>query len=107
MENYNIRYGASFELTVTTDDPTANTATLVIGKPGTAPVITQPASFVDGEATITLAPGQTEIPLGEYNYQINIDYLTGELDKFPEDGCFSPELPTFTILEALDEQEVS
>lgn len=105
--NIVVRYGASVELTVEIDDNTAVSASIYVGKEGEVYEITKSGFFVDGVADITLEPNETEIPIGDYKYQINVTYTDGKIDKYPEKNCLGEvDLPYFIVLEALDETEV-
>lgn len=117
MNNITTRYGARVPLTVSIDAADAVEATLYVGIEGETPIITFTAPFTEGEiikdvqmynADLSLINGETEIPLGEYKYQINVTYPNSDPDKFPDaDTCEDGELPIFTVLEALDVAEVS
>lgn len=109
METQRIRYGASYDFTIETDDLTSETATFLVGKEGEAPLITSSATFTDGIAEISVTPEETQIPLGEYKYQINVETSDGKVYKYPDiDDCETEDsgLPIFIVLEALDETEV-
>jgi hypothetical protein len=110
MEEIKVRYGESFNITVEMpDDDEATIATLYVGKPGQNPVITIPAEFgAEGIAHITGLPEDTRIPIGEYQYQINVLFSDDTVYKYPtEEWCASHDgLPSFIVLEALDENEV-
>jgi hypothetical protein len=109
-KKYKIRYGGDFDFKVESSNTLAETATFYVGKVGETPVITVPATFVDGEAFISTEPGQTEVPLGEYKWQLTIELSNGRKFKYPvdKDGCAleGDDLPDFEIVEALDETEV-
>lgn len=108
MKDINVRYGASLDLSVTIADLLADEATLFVGLPDSLPIITKTAAFAEGTANLSLTPVETEIPLGNYNYQINVSYTDGRLDKFPtSDQCLEDGFPSFSVLESLDEQEMS
>lgn len=106
MKTITTRYGASVPLTVTIDDDEATTATIFIGMEGETPLIEKTAAFIDKVADVSLEPEDTEIPLDDYKYQINIEYSDGRLDKLPDSDC-DDGLPTFIVLEALDVEENS
>ncbi len=107
MDKEEVRYGETYSFTIESDDLTAETATFYIGKEGEQPVITAPADFVGGVAEIEVTAEQTKVPLGEYKYQITIILEGGKVQKYPtNEECSETGLPTFTILEALDEIEV-
>ena len=106
MKTINTRYGSSVDILVNSTDETATTASLYVGLDGKLPKITKTSAFVSGQADLTLLPAETEIPLGTYSYQINVEYSDGRLKKFPEPNQCTDELPSFIVSEALDEIEV-
>jgi hypothetical protein len=105
MKPIKVRYGASLELQVTNDDTDAASASLYVGLAGETPIITKTGSFISGTADLSLDPEETEVPLGEYKYQINVLYDDGRLEKYPVASC-DDDFPIFEVLEALDETEV-
>ena len=108
MKTIQTRYGASVELTITIDDDLAGTATIYVGLPQETAIFTKTASFTSGVADLSLDPTDTELPLGTYNYQINVSYTDGRLDKYPNPAnCDGDSLPEFIVLEALDVTEIS
>lgn len=111
MKSIKIRYGASLIQSVTIDNETAVSATFYVGKEGETPVITKVGNFELVEnvmtANLTLEPEDTEIPLGEYKYQIDVLYEDGNISKFPAPtDCYS-DLPDFEVYESLSDTEVS
>lgn len=113
MDNIIIRYGESVTLPLDTGNILDTNAAIFVGKPGTLYVLTQAITLVDGKGVFELAPEQTKLPLGVYNYQVNVTDANGHVEKYPggdDDGdcgeCDS-DFPTFTVKEALDETEVS
>ncbi len=108
MENFSVRYGESFDFSVETDDLTATTVTFYVGLEGETPLITVPANFVDGVAWISATKDDTKIPLGDYKYQLTVEYDDPtKAHKYPSDeDCEANGLPNFYIKEALDETEV-
>jgi len=107
MKAIKTRYGATVELLINSDDDTADTATLTVGLEGVTPIITKTASFASGVADVSLTDTDTAIPLGEYKYQITVEYTDGRVKKFPEPNTCGGKLPIFEVVEALDSQEVS
>ena len=107
MKQINTRYGAIVDLSITIDDELATDATLYVGLEGETPLITKTATFTELAADLSLAPEDTEVPLGTYKYQINVVYSDGRLDKYPDADTCEDGLPEFVILEALDVIEVS
>lgn len=107
MDDIVVRYGESFHLSVETEEPTATTATLFVGRAGETPVITLPAQFnQDGIAYINGDPADTRKPLGTYYYQVNVALSGGDQYKYPTDEwCEDNGFPKFIIKEALDETE--
>lgn len=111
MKAIRTRYGASVIQTITSDNVEAVTATFYVGNEGEVPVISKTANFalVDNVMTadLTLEPEDTEIPIGEYKYQIDVLYSDGNIDKFPSPTeCYS-DLPDFEVYESLSDTEVS
>ena len=111
MDNKRVRYGESFRLTVKQSDPLAETASIFVGTANNQYLISKTSTFTDGIADLTLSPTQTMLPIGEYKYQVNVEYSDGNIDKFPKPrkGCTQVDfvsLPDFIIYEALDEEEV-
>lgn len=113
MDNINIRYGESVTLPLETGNVFNVSASIFIGKPGTLYAITKDITLVDGKGVFELAPEDTRIPLGEYNYQVNVTDADGRVEKYPgfddngDCGECDSEFPLFTVKEALDETEVS
>lgn len=108
MNDISVRYGASLDLEITVTDELADTATLFVGKAGDTPTIIKSANFVEGTADLSLDPEETEVPLDDYSYQVNVSYTDGRLDKFPTaEQCGEDGFPRFSVIEALDEQEIS
>lgn len=107
MEEINVRYGESLDLTVSSDDALATEATLYVGRAGEPVAIIKSAFFELGTAFISLTTAETEIPPGEYSYQINVEHEDGKLEKYPlPHDCIDGGLPKFIVHEALDGTEV-
>lgn len=111
MDQITIRYGESVTLPIDTADATAVSATIYIGKPGEAYVLSKVAALTNGVGTFVFDTLETEIPLGTYYYQINVLDDQGNIEKFPspDNECEACEnsFPRFVVCEALDEIEVS
>lgn len=113
METIKIRYGESFNLSVSVDDELAQSVVFYVGKEGQEPLIVLTADIEidkDGDAVAYVegTPEDTQIPLGVYKYQINLITTDGKIYKFPSDDyCEQHGLPKFVVVEALDLQEVS
>lgn len=108
MKSINVRYGASLTLTATTDESTAETAILYIGKEGMVPVIEKSANFINLVADISLSTEDTKVPLGNYKYQLDVLHSDGRLDKFPTpEDCPYGDLPDFMVYESLSDEEIS
>lgn len=110
MDSVSTRYGAALTLPVDTGDATDVSADIYIGKPGQVYVLTKNTELVNGKGVFEFTSNDTKIPLGTYNYQINVNTLTGGPDKYPSpeecSGCGS-NFPEFTVAEALDVEEIS
>lgn len=110
MEAVSCRYGEHVSLPVDVGDITAVSADIYVGKPGEVYKFTENISLVDGKGTFEIPGTKTRIPLDTYSYQINVNYATGEPDKYPSpsddcDGC-SSDFPKFIVSESLDETEM-
>ena len=103
--NLSVRYGST-KIIAGTASTSATGVEIFVGNPGDAPVISKSSTVTDGTFTIELSATDTQVPLGKYHYQFNLT-IDGKPYKFPSDSrCRSADLPTFTVLEALDETEV-
>ena len=111
MDTISIRYGEDVTLPFETSDTTAVTATFYIGKPGEVFVFSKTVSLDLGKGVFEFTNEEMELPLGVYNYQINVTDAEGNVEKYPSPGssCSSCEsdFPEFIIYESLDETEVS
>ncbi len=111
MDTISIRYGESLVMPIDTGDTSVISADIYIGKPGEVYTLTQNIAITNGTGTFSFNPASTEIPLGVYNYQINLTDNNGHIVKLPSpvDGCDTcdTDFPKFIVAEALDEQEVS
>lgn len=110
MNKINIRYGEDVTLNLDAGDDTAVGATLYVGKAGQLPAITNTITLTEGIGNFELTDSDTSIPLGEYKYQINVEYQGGAIEKFPNpddcDDCTDDGFPLFCVFEALDETEI-
>lgn len=107
MDNMTIRWGSTLPLTVTNDEDGASTATLTVSQDDTV-VITKVASFVDGEADLTLSAVQTQLTPGVYDFMIKVVYDDGTIEKYPDiEGCSDCSLPTLEVCDTNDNLEVS
>lgn len=110
MDSISIRYGETVTLPLDTSDADAVSADIYIGKPGQVYILTKHIDLTGGKGTFVLSDVDTQIPLGTYNYQINVTDSTGDLAKYPSpeacDSC-GDDFPEFVVYEALDLQEVS
>lgn len=111
MDSISIRYGQTVTLPIDTSDLTAVSADIFIGNPGQTYILTQHIDLVDGAGTFVFSSMDTQIPLGNYKYQINTTDGSGDISKYPspESGCGDCEddFPDFNVFEALDLTEVS
>ena len=111
MDTISIRYGEDVTLPLNAGDITAVSADLYVGKPGEVYVLTKNITLTEGVGVFELDQTDTAIPLGTYNYQINVTDSNGYVSKFPSPsepcgGC-DTDFPEFIVYEALDAQEVS
>lgn len=105
MDKIKIRYGETVTLPVDTASPLAESADIFVGKPGEAYTLTKNITLTDGVGVFEFSDEDTRLPLGTYNYQINVN--TGDaVEKYPSPDCDDCEFPEFVVCEALDEQEV-
>lgn len=111
MDSISIRYGQTVTLPLDTSDLTAISADIFVGNPGTTYILTKHIDLVDGVGTFVFSTTDTEIPLGNYKYQINTTDSTGNISKYPSPqvGCgdCDDDFPDFIVCEALDVNEVS
>lgn len=106
MDTIKIRYGEDVTLPLDASDVTAVSADLFIGLPGEAYVFTQNISLTEGVGVFELDSTDTSLPLGTYNYQINVTDDDGFVRKFPSPDCDDCGFPEFIVCEALDSTEV-
>lgn len=111
MDQISIRYGENVTLPIDAGDTTAVRADIFVGTPGEVYIFTTNADLTDGAGFFELSQTDTEIPLGEYSYQINVTDSNGAVSKYPSpedvcDGC-EGDFPKFVVYEALDSTEVS
>lgn len=114
MENLSVSWGETLPFVVQIDDTAAETATITISDTDGNIMLSKSGNFVVDDDTnltdISLNADETEMPLGEYNYQLRIDYTGGRVDKFPDadycDGCDESSddfsFPKIIILPSLD-----
>lgn len=111
MKDETIRQGESFEVTITDQDTTAESAKITITNSDVSVSISETANFnqqtVDGQlvaiATISFIP---ELVIGDYKYMYTITYSDGKISKLPDVSRCSGdcELPKFSVCEANDVQ---
>lgn len=106
MDTISIRYGEHVTLPVDAGDTAYVRAELFIGILGETLILSSATDLEDGQGVFVLSSEETQIPLGTYNYQINV--YTGDdlIEKFPSPNCDSCTLPKFIVCDALDLQEV-
>lgn len=111
MDTVSTRYGATLTLPLDTGDITDISADIYVGKPGEMYVLTKHITLTDGKGVFEFTSADTQVPLGVYNYQINVVTADSGLDKYPspEEGCYDCEsnFPQFIVAEALDLEEIS
>lgn len=93
MDKITVRQNETFQLPVTIDDETAESVTLTVWN-SDGVIISEPAEFVNGEATIDA--GIITSAIGLYQYSLDFVFSTGEIDTLPDvtncDGdCSFPE----------------
>lgn len=107
MTDLSIRRGETFPFEVSAPDDEAISAVFTVKETASSPtiVLTQEANFVDGVAFFSFDATETLIDLGDYVYQIKVNYTSGS-ELWPgsgkgceDDGC---GLPTFTVCESLE-----
>lgn len=104
-DRIDIIYGESYDATIECDDTTATTAVFYVGKAGEMPEIEKSVPLTEGQGQLELAPLDTRIPLGIYNYMIKVTYEDGKVKKFPRPDCNDCK-PVFEVHEAIDETEI-
>ena len=107
MDKISIRYGEDLVLPVDAGNTAYVSADIFIGKPGEVYVLTRNTTLTDGKGVFIFSGVDTSLPLGEYNYQINVTDQDNRVTKFPSPTCDECEFPKFVVCEALDEIEVS
>jgi hypothetical protein len=76
-------------------------ATLNIGEIGDI-VVSSTSPFDDGFADLTVDAFTMEIPVGDYSYQVVVEYDNGDIRKYPDASCEDCELPTITVCPSID-----
>lgn len=106
MDTLTVRNGATLPLSVTIDDDTADSVTIIVKEAvnDSSYLITETANFVSGTADLTISAAQTNIEPGDYIYQLTVNYSNGAVEKYPDiancDGdC---EFPEFIVCDSLD-----
>jgi len=96
---------AEFENLKVIDNESSSVALLVSVDEYSQPLINKTAIFVDGEAVIELLGTDTDIPVGDYVYQIRLFDTDGEFFNLRSEGCTddSCTFGTFTICPSLGE----
>lgn len=109
MKTLSVIYGGTLDvnITVPTDETMPISASIYVAKEGEPYVMSSTGEFDEnGKATVSFSSDDTKVPLGEYKYQINLDYEDGGVVKLPDTNYCQGELPYFYVTEALDETEV-
>lgn len=111
MDTISIRYGEDVTMPINAGSTDYVTAVLFVGKPGEVYVLTKSISLTDGEGVFELSGTDTALPLGTYNYQINLIDGDGDVIKLPSPNTScsdcDTDFPLFIVCEALDVTEVS
>lgn len=109
MQDLSIKWGETLPFFITSNVTNAASGTLMIKKVGGDFTFSKSSPFTDGGVDLSFNPDETEIELGDYYYQLRIDYTTGQVDKLPDadfDHCCDEDgnvlFPILTITEALD-----
>jgi hypothetical protein len=115
MQDLPTSWGETLPIIVEIDDVTAETATITVSDLDGNIVRTKSGAFTSDEFDITtrstdisLNANETKLALGNYNYQLRIDYTGGRVSKFPDKNtcCNDGEtfkFPQIIILPANDE----
>lgn len=108
MDTISIRYGEDVTLPLDASNTSAVSADLFIGKPGEAYVLSKNITLTLGVGVFELDSTDTSLPLGTYNYQINVTDDDGFVSKFPSPNsdCDDCGFPEFIVCESLDSTEV-
>lgn len=107
MDKIAIRYGEDLTLPINAGSTSYVTAEIYIGKPGEVYTLTKSSALTDGEGVFNFTGAETSIPLGVYNYQINLITSDDKVVKLPSPDCDDCGFPEFVVCESLDETEVS
>lgn len=101
--NITVLWGESEDIMIMVTDTTAVTIEMIIKMADADAISLKTANFVDGVAQIELSPTDTKLDIGEYDYQMNITYSDGKIDKLSNFDCNGEcVMPKFTVCEALD-----
>src|SRR5690606_28261020 len=101
-----LRQGETLVLTIEIDDETADTARLLVSDEDDNVVIDEVGSFqdVDGDWRVEIISNDTNHPVGDYSYMIEVEFSDGTKRFYPEavEDCEDDEcdLPTLTICES-------
>ncbi len=104
MDDIKIDKGERLDLLV--EDAESATVTIFVGEDAdSTPVITKSATFTDGVATIELLFADTNIPVGDYVYQIRLFDDEGEYFNLDRDECDEGDctLGAFTVCASIQE----
>lgn len=109
MKPINIRRGESLSLDLDTGDDTGVEAVLYVGRPGEQYLLSKSATVTDGRGVFLLSESDTQLPVGEYYFQVNVVDTEGSVSKYPSPdadcrGC-KDSFPKIYICEALDDPE--
>jgi hypothetical protein len=108
LDSINVRYGETLTLYLETDDVSAVSADIFIGRPTEEYVLTKSIALTDSKGTFEFSNTETMIPLGAYYYQINVVDSEGRIEKYPAPaGCDEDDFPEFVVSESLDLMEIS
>jgi hypothetical protein len=106
VDNIQIDQGERVDIEV--QDTEAISVTMIVAADAdSTPIIEVPAEFVDGVAYIGLLKAQTDIPVGEYVYQLRMYDEDDEYFNLTVDGCSSGDctMAEFIVCPSLGENE--
>ena len=101
MTDLTIRQGETLTVDVETDRTDAVTVKMEIAT--TPTMLEDTATFVDLKAQIKFSATETNVPVGEYDYMLTIEYVNGDIEKLPDANCLdgSGELPKVNVLKSI------
>lgn len=104
MEDIRTSWGETLPMTIEAEDATS--ATLYIGLISD-PIVTVTNTFTGGAADISAPAEDMEIPVGDYFYQVKVEFNNGDIRYFPDSSCEECTLPIVTVCPTIDMPEES